>query len=183
MREFLEEVFKYKKKFIPIKIGYSDKKKIQECTLELLELKDFGQLRDRYEGQMFYDRFTREMMSEIALEKLLDIKFIDWEAKRTIKGCPNVLIYNNLKVGVTANEFAEYPILIDEEITLPQVFTIKKGSDYIYICGLATTRILEENSKKIPLTPMALGRKAIFTGFDKLLMFDSTEKIEELLLY
>lgn len=181
MKDFLEEIFSHKANFTQVKIGYSDRKKIQESALTLLNLKDFGQLRDRYEGEMFYRRFTRELMSEIALEKFLGIKFINWAAKSKLRDFPNRLVYENLIVGITPLDFAEYPILIDEEITLPQIFCIKKGEDSVYICGVATKEILLNNRKDISSLPMALGKKVVFTGIKHLVKFDSIQSLEEIL--
>lgn len=181
MKEFLEEIFIHKANFTQIKIGYSDKKKIQDSALTLLNLKDFGQLRDRYEGEMFYKRFTRELMAEIALEKYLGIKFINWVAKSKIRDFPNRLVYDNLFVGLTVVDFAEFPILIDEDVTIPQIFCISKGGDVIYICGVATKDILLQNQKDISSRPMALGKKVIFTGIKYLLKFDSVQSLEEIL--
>lgn len=181
MRDFLEKIFIYKANFNHIKIRYSDKKKIQDAALSLLNLKDFGQLRDRYEGEMFYKRFTKELMSEIALEKLLEISFINWEAKKRIRDFPNRLTFNNLIVGITPFDFSEYPVLIDDEVSLPQIFTIKKGDDSIYICGVAPKEMLLEHRKELPSIPMALGKKVIFTGFEHLIKFSSIKELEEIL--
>ena len=182
MKDFLNEIFVHKNNFLQVKIGYSDKKKIQEATLTLLNLKDFNQLRDRYEGAMFYKRFTRELMSEIALEKLLGIKFINWEAKSKIRDFPNKLIYNNLNVGITPFDFAEYPVLIDEDVSIPQIFTLKKGEDVIYICGVATIEILKKYRKDLSSLPMALGKKVGFTGIGKLKKFETIDDLEKVLI-
>jgi hypothetical protein len=130
---------------------------------------------------MFYKRFTRELMTEIALEKLLGIKFINWEAKSKIRDFPNKLIYNSLNVGISSLDFADYPILIDEEVTLPQIFSIKKGEDVIYICGVATKEILLEYRKDISSLPMALGKKVIFTGVEHLKKFETIQELETIL--
>jgi hypothetical protein len=182
MKEFLSEIFIHKKHFKQIKIGYSDKKKIQDSALSLLNLKDFGQLRDRYEGDLFYKRFTKELMAEIALEKLLGVRFINWQAKSKIKDFPNKLIFQDLNIGINVIDFSEYPVLIDEEVNLPQIFCIKKGEDSIFICGLATIDILETYRKDISNVPMVLGKKVIFNGFSQLKKFETVEDLKSFLV-
>ncbi|MCU0350618.1 MAG: hypothetical protein MUF43_07290 [Flavobacterium sp.] len=177
MREFLKEVFVHKSNFKAIKISHSDKRKIQETALSLLNLKDLNQLRDRFEGALFYKRFTRELMAEIALEKYLSCEFIDWDAKGKIKDYPNEIKVKNIEIKITPFDFGEYPILIDENPQKPEIFCIKKAEDTIYICGIATKKILLENQKKLNGIPMVLGKKVGFIGFDKLQRFENIEEL------
>lgn len=179
MKEFLDKVFRYKKNFSSIRIGYSDKSKIENVALKLLNVKDLNQLRDRFEGALFYKRFLRELSAEIAVERHLNKSFINWEAKSAIRDYPSMVEDKDLKIGITSFDFGEYPILIDEAIDLPQIFTIFKGNDTILICGYASIETLRNYREELPQSVISM-RKVSFTGFEHLETFETYNELKTL---
>ncbi|MDQ1085629.1 hypothetical protein [Siphonobacter sp. SORGH_AS_1065] len=181
MKQFLDEIQVYSDRFKTIKIGYSDKKKIEQTALKLLNLRDLNQLRDRFEGVLFYERFAKQLSCELALEKLLEIEFIDWEKKATIRDyLPKIEIDNTL-VNINTINFGEYPVLINENIEFPEIFCIYKKTGVVSICGLATVENLQNNRKELNSGAMVKGTRMAFTGFKELKIFANVDDLKNIL--
>lgn len=177
MNEFLKEILVYKSNFKQVKINKFTILTIQEIALNLLKLKDLNQLRDKYEGAAFLKRLLKEVMSIVAIEKILEMKFLNWDLRKKIKDYPFEIRLNDQKIGINIFEFGEYPIFIDEAEERPMIFCFLKGQDTIVICGYATKDVILRNKKEISGLPFATGQKVEFTGFKDLVAINSIEDL------
>lgn len=82
---FHDSIMKFKENHTKIKINKFEIVKIQEAVLHVLKLKDLNKLRDKFDGVVYYEKFLRDTICEIAIEKLLKKKIIDWESKKIKK--------------------------------------------------------------------------------------------------
>ena len=77
--EFINQVLKHRKRFIDIGISLEELKQIQDSVLFSLGLSNLNELRDKLEGVAFYNKFSKRILSALALQKYLGIEIIDWD--------------------------------------------------------------------------------------------------------
>lgn len=128
-----------------------------------------------------YRRWETGLCGEIAIEKLLNIKFMD----QTIGDSKN---YNHpdlwdagYNVGIKTVECGKYPIIWKKN-SYPQIICLyDRGERIVHICGLATPDVLNtyQNMSKV-LSPniRAKGYKTAFVGFEELLPINSIKDLE-----
>lgn len=177
MESFLKIVGPYLNTYHRVSINKTYELRIQQKVLELLKLKDMGQLRDKYEGEHYYLILLEKLIGLIALEKHLKIKQTDIEAiSKTYE--PTITIENNI-IDVVTTIFGKFP-LIDKKPKRPAIILLNKDNKTIYICGLATTKVLKRNLFEIK--GIVSGKeKSTFLGFDQLKPFSSREELLGLL--
>ena len=78
MKDFIQLVLSNINKFLHVPLNYRDEMNIQQVVLKTLKLKDMGELRDKFEGVVFYNKFSRKILGMLALEKSLKIKLVDY---------------------------------------------------------------------------------------------------------
>jgi len=133
------------------------------------------------DGKNEYKRFTTGYYGEKAIEKFLNISFIRYST-----GSSN--LYNNpdiadLQIGIKTVEFGKFPIIFKHNKE-PQIICIKYNTNTVYICGLATTSVLNKyQSDDLILSPLlkARGTKTGFYGFDYLKTFSSLNELKQLI--
>lgn len=177
MKEFLKEILVHNSKFKQVKISSLTIKSIQEIAVELLNLKDLNQLRDKYEGAAFLKRLSKEIMSFVAIERILEIKLLNWELRKKTKDYPFEIEINDRKIGINIFEFGEYPVLIDETENRPMIFCYLKGQDTIVVCGYASIDVILNNKKEISNSTFVAGQKVQFTGFKDLKSINSVDDL------
>lgn len=144
--------------------------KIQECALSHLKLKDMGQLRDRMEGQMYYNKLRNNILTEYALENILFKSSFDWD-KRMNK---------NYKRKAYSIEGFNINLMTISKHTFPKIsltqdnFYIIGVSDKdfkVYISGLATRELIKTSGVNI--------RNEIYElrAFNQLLPFSSQQEL------
>ena len=94
--EYLEYIYPSQSSFLRLKIDLSVIVKIQNAVMKALNVTHMGKLRDRFEGQDFYNNYLKVLVGEITLEKLLNIKIVDWrKAENSIYNESYLLLDNN----------------------------------------------------------------------------------------
>jgi hypothetical protein len=174
MKDFVNSVLSNIKKFKKITIYTKDIIFIQSKVLQLLELKDMNQLRDRFEGIYFYDKLLTRLLSTLALEKLLNIKIVEIENIKNSEFEINLLKIG-LDVEVKSFKFGELPIL-NKNISKSTIFTMYKEPNIIFICGFIDKNSLIQNVKDCYIyNRNKLKNK--FIGFDRLVSFTSLKEL------
>ena len=119
------------------------------------------------DGSKEVKRNITGQMGEWAVEKYLDISFVDWTIGDSVNYAhPDIGIKN---VGVKTVEYGKFPVIFVNSY-YPEIICVKKGNS-VYILGLAETAVLNKylDSKYILDAALAgRGSKTCFTGFDKL---------------
>ena len=124
-------------------------------------------------------RFTTGFLGEAALENLFDIDIIDWSIGYSgLYHKPDIPGYN---VGIKTVERGKFPVIFKKN-NYPQIICIKstKYENVIFICGLATSEVLNKyQSEDLILSPYlrSRGTKTGFYGFEHLLPISSLEDL------
>ncbi len=126
-------------------------------------------------------RFSTGYLGEAALEKLFDMKIIDWTiGESAIYHVPDVPGYS---VGIKTVEYGKFPIIFKKNY-YPQIICVTHPTQYgtVYICGLGTPNVLNKyQSDDLILDPnlKKRGTKTGFYGFEYLEHIESLSDIEK----
>ncbi|QCX40044.1 hypothetical protein FF125_16925 [Aureibaculum algae] len=168
--EFIKQISHFKTVKVPIYINV----KIQECALNHLNLKDMGQLRDRMEGQMYYNKLRSNIMSEFALENILFKTSFDWDKRmdKSYKRKPYSI--EDFKVHLITFNTNNFPKISVAHTNLCIMANATEDSK-VYLSGLATKELIKSSGLNI--------RNDIFEmkSFDKLIPFSTQEDLIEVL--
>jgi hypothetical protein len=136
---------------------------IQSYCVKKLELKDLGQLRDKYDGQTYMDKIIRKIGAHFAvldyLDKplpKLDYNFID-RYKPIIQWDDDIMV-------VATFDSETYPSLSTNEIKKPRIFVYDMGEFKYSLCGIADVELLNNNDNYRQINAQLRG----FTSLDKL---------------
>lgn len=119
--------------------------KIQSTALVHLDLSDMGKLRDRMEGQSYYNKLRTDIVAEFAFENIIGIRSFDWE-KRNHKGFQRKkYFFDNKQLNLIAFENESLPkISIDH---VENCVFIYVSVDRVFMSNLATKSYLNQISK------------------------------------
>jgi hypothetical protein len=164
--EFLNQISHFEIIKVPKYISLE----IQRCALQHLNLKDMGELRDRMEGQTYYDKLRYDILTEFAFENLLLKSAFDWN-KRKNKNYKRKL-YHIAEFNISLITFSEmnYPKINIDQTNL-WVFGRATADSKVYLSGLATQDLIKTYGIKV--------KKNIFEmkSFENLLKFSTREEL------
>lgn len=172
-------VVKYAKNFIPVKVPEDKVAAIRllvDAIVAQKQKEDIHATDHRSESK----RFFTGLMGEAALEELLHIDIIEWQAGDSIKySHPDI---KELGVGIKTVERDKFPIIFKNN-KYPQIICIvsNKIKDVVFVCGLATPAVLNRyQSDRLVLDDrlLARGTKTAFYGFGNLVRIESVEDIK-----
>ena len=145
--DFNKYVLPYLHNFIKVNIDYSQLKKIDDCAFKLLNVSDFGKLNDKYDGQLFYQKFKNQTLAEIAVEKFFKESFIDWEQKKANVNYKPKFCRAGDYYGIISAPFGELPIVpSDSGEKIVVCFIADKKT--VWLSGIINTN--DKNVKFIP---------------------------------
>lgn len=181
MRQF-EEYFKAIEHRCPILcITHETEKKIEDFVERLIEAKMKEHIHMIDNGSE-KKRWTTGISGELAVEKLLGIQFFNWSIGRSQDFNASDLSKYGLDVGVKTVEYGKFPI-IHKKVKRPEIIVVKKGNRF-FVCGLATTRVLEiYQDDELVLSPKLRARnvKTGFYGFEHLIPFHTLTELKTIL--
>ena len=120
---------------------------IQMIALKHLDLPDMGKLRDRMEGQFYYNKLRTDIVAEYAFENIIGIRNFDWE-KRGIKGYKRKkYLFENKVLNIIAFENENLPKISIENIN-NCLFVYVNIDNRVLMSRLATRSYLSELAKK-----------------------------------
>lgn len=146
--------------------------RIQMIALNHLNLTDMGKLRDRMEGQIYYDKLKLDLYSEFAFENLIGIRKFDWD-KRIYKNYKRRnYVFNDKELELILFDNEKLPKINKEKI-LNSIFVYVDGNNRVLVSGLASKSFLTEisNEKK--------GKIYDFDYFQDLNVFSSLDDLIE----
>lgn len=168
-----------KDRFIAVKVTPSFNRKVQDTVLEILNLKNLNHLRDKFEGQAFFNKVSTFLFGMQVLENLLGQPIINWK-KLKKKEFQSDLSLLELDVKVVIFKMGELPV-IDAENQSPIIFILKRNDTSGWICGIANVAVLNEvqNRQTIPNTGSDYSGRVSFVGFNKLEKFESLDELKK----
>jgi len=155
---------------IPSRLKY----KAQELAINHLNLKDIGELRDRFEGQAYLDKLTLSIMSLYVLEKTVNRKFLN------LDNFKNKRNFSNEYVDIVDDKFklftfflGEVPIKSGTDVNPLIVIGISPdlrfGSVYGYIKDYCLT---DKSLFRCVSSPVQKNRN-MYVGFNKLIKIEN----------
>lgn len=160
-----------------VKVPRHLESQIQKCALKHLELKDMGQLRDRMEGQAYYDRLKNDILSEYAFETLIGITKFDWK-KREVKGYKRNLYYvNSTPLRLIVFSGNELPKISTKDIN-NSVFVYVNPELRVYISGIAKKSDLEKELSQFHKVTHPRSAVIEYTNFANLKAFSGIDDLE-----
>jgi hypothetical protein len=169
------------KSFTKISIPKFIETEIKNCALSHLSLSDMGKLRDMYEGQSYYNKLRKDIISEFAFEKYLGSMEFNWEKRRHKGYVRNRFRVNDKNVYLLnfTSATLEFPSL-DPEIVDFAVFIYLKQDSLPYISGLADKMLITRLAQPLSeYSPMKRKLREI-REFNTLLPFSSMEELQDL---
>ena len=163
--------------FEQISLKIREELKIQTRVLELLGLSDMGQLRDKYEGERYYQSFRRKVMGLLALEEFLKIAFLNINAVN--KEFTPIIKIKSIEIEVITTEFGELPLL-DKNPRKPVILIYLISPRRLIICGFVSIEAIRKNLESIQASSSNRG-KAVFNGFSEIQQFKSLQELEQLI--
>ena len=144
--------------------------KIQMTALNHLDLSDMGKLRDRMEGQSYYNKLKTDIFAEFAFESIIGIRNFDWE-KRSVKSFKRKkYIFENKELNIILFEDENFPKINTEHIS-NYIFAYVNMDNRVLLSRLATKSYIIEIAKK-------QNEKVIeITDFQNLIDFSSVDEL------
>ena len=180
MKSYDEYVSRYANSFTKVLIDKDYYEKIQSFV-EKLTSKKVMESHHRFDHFSETKRFTTGLLGEAALEKLLGISIIDWTiGESSTYHHPDIPGYT---VGIKTVERGKFPIVFKDNY-YPQIICIRsdKVPNLIFVCGLATTDVLnnyQDDNLIIDPNLRARGTKTGFYGFSELTPIQSINDLTQ----
>lgn len=164
--EFLKQIPHFKTVKVPKYITG----KIQECALNHLNLKDMGQLRDRMEGQMYYNKLRNNILSEYAFENILFKSPFDWDKRMNKNYKRKPYSIEGFSISLITFKTNNYPKISLNHTNLC-VMGVATEDSKVYLSGIATKKLIKINGVNI--------RDQIFElrNFDQLITFSTQQDL------
>ena len=142
MKDFIKHIISERSNFINIVLNYKDIKNLEGSVLKTLQLKNTFQLNDRLDGVSFFKKFSRKVSGVIAIEKLLNIKFLDWHKINPATYQP-IINFEGKKIEVVTFHMQTFPKIAINNKT-PNIFVMQADKRKFSVCGFASTEILNK---------------------------------------
>lgn len=182
MKEFVQFVLSNINKFTHVRLTSRNEINIQNVVLKTLKLKDMGELRDKFEGVAFYNKFSRKILGMLAVEKLLKIKLVDY-SKLSPKNFEAKMLVDEKEIEIVTFDNGKFPV-INKLNCEPAIIVFKKDSKNLYICGYADKNTLNKYQNDKLFNGNIVGsekEKSAFTGFDFLKEFRTLDELKMLI--
>lgn len=163
MSEYLLKIGSKLRSFPFIRYSRYQRKDIDKLILSHLNLSDMGKLRDRFEGQAFYDKKSKIILAYLGVCKHLDIIPLDINEIDLNLFIPYIT-YNNERFKIIISDFGEFPI-IEKHAPEPFIFVIARSNLEFSIAGYCTEKELKNSKNFKPFST----DKVIYKAIDKLI--------------
>lgn len=171
MKLFLKYIGEHLRLYPQVKLSKNDQILIQNAVMSHLGLTNLNQLRDRYEGQAFLDKTTKNIGGSMAVRKHLNIEPLDLNITKLNDFQPSIQL-NGQKVLVNVFKFGELPLVSVNEMKYPTLFILQKDTLTFLICGLASKKVIKNSLIESTMVKSRTDKFMEFTGFDFLEKFN-----------
>jgi hypothetical protein len=178
LTDFIKYAMPYISKKERIKIYYPAIKKIEEAACIYHKVSSIPLLKDKIDVAATYNNFKNTTMAEIALEKVLNIKFIDWELKSKSMKSKSILKLTNNEIEIIAVNYGEMPLVYEstkEKIIICYVTDDRE----VIVAGFANLKIIDVKSSSNKGIS-TLDKKNVFLSFESLNTFSTIHELQGL---
>lgn len=161
-------------KATPFKIDYTTHIKLQKIALQHLGLTNINHIRDRFEGQAYYDNFLAKAYSELAFQKIFkeDVLKIENKIKKTYS--PQFQI-SEKKIQIIYAKTNEYPIIPKTQFDVAVIIFVNLTTRETWIIGWIKYDDLITNTNNEGVSP--LSEKHIHGYFTKLYLVKEIDSL------
>lgn len=169
----------YSSQFVKVELDAKDIKKAEDFAKQIIISKS-KESHHKLDFRSEYKRFYTGTIGELALESYLGIKgIVDWEIGDSSRFHTPDLSGIGIKAGIKTVSYGLFPVVFKNSYS-PQIINITWKSKVVYICGLATIKVLNRyQSEELIRDPKlrARGTKTGFYGFKHLRTFRNLEDL------
>ena len=163
--------------FKRVQVPKSIETKIQECAIEHLQVRDIGKLRDKYEGQRYYDLLRLDIISEFAFEKHVALGDFDWQKRMNKNYQRKSYEIGGQTINLISFSVGTFP-RFDPESVSNVVFVYIKPDLKVYISGFGSYEVINSIAvEPLQYSPLNPEMKEVH-DFSSLIPF---EKLDDLL--
>ena len=151
--------------FTKVTIPTNTTNRIKDFIEELIKYKKQNEQLHIVDGDKEFKRFYTGLLGEAALEIYLDKPIIDYSIGESSKY--NVPDIQRLGIGIKTSEYGKFPIIFKKNY-YPQIINIKQSDNEILIAGIASVSTLNTyQNEDLILDPnlRKRGTKTAFYGF------------------
>ena len=179
MKEFITHIISNRANFINVDLNYKDIKDIEGSVLKSLGLENTFQLNDRYDGVSFLKKFSRKVSGVIAIGKLLNTEFLNWD-KINPATYKSIIIFEGKKIEVVTFDIKTFPkIAIKNKI--PKLFIMQTDKRKFSVCGFAPPAILNKHQDINLLNDYLAKDLTAFIGFKHLIKINNFSDLKILM--
>jgi len=148
---------------IPSKI----KSDAQEITFSHLDMKNMGQVRDRFEGQSYYDKIYQGLITFYCLEKMtgkpVASKFLI-RRNRSFSWSPSNI--NRRLYNISSFTFGNLPLIDHTSNLATLIFCIREDYRTTYFCGILEAKHLSNKKNFIKNDNLANKNSSLLINFE-----------------
>ncbi|GGG56276.1 hypothetical protein [Bizionia arctica] len=164
MKLFLKYLGEYLRSYPQVKFSKNDAIQIRDSAMGHLGFTNINQLRDRYEGQSFFDKTMKNIGGLMAVQKYLNKELIDVDKANLTDFHPYIKL-NDTKIDVHVFDFGTLPSLKVDDINDTVFFIIQKDNLTFLLCGFASVEVIKQNLIETCIVRSSTDYYMDFTGF------------------
>ncbi|WP_370001021.1 hypothetical protein [Winogradskyella sp.] len=142
--EFLKHTGEFLRKYPQVRLTMNEEFAIRDSVLSFLGLNNINQLRDRYEGQAFWDKTLKNYGGLVACQKHLGIE-VTTINELNIKDFKPQIIGKDSVYDIKVFDFGQLPDLELKSVKNPIIFVIQKDKSTFSICGYGSKQLILDN--------------------------------------
>lgn len=164
MKLFFKYIGENLRLYPQVRFSKTDEVLIRNSAMSHLGLTNLNQMRDRYEGQVFFEKTMKNIGGLMALQKHLNRELIDSDKVNLGDFQPYIKL-DGKKVNINVFDFGSLPIIKIKDIKNPVFFIIQKDSLTFLLCGLATKEVIKNNLIESSVVQSSTDKYMDFIGF------------------
>lgn len=164
MKIFLKHVGEFLMTYPQVRLTKTDEVLIRDSAMNHLGLTNLNQMRDRYEGQAFFEKTMKNVGGLNSLQKYLNIDVID-SNKLSLGDFQPYIMIDDIKVNINVFDFGTLPQINIKNIKNPIFFIIQKDRLTFLLCGLASKDVIKNNLIKVSAVKSSTNKYMDFVGF------------------
>lgn len=164
MKLFFKYMGEHLRLYPQVRFTKNDEILIRNSAMNHLGLTNINQMRDRHEGQAFFEKIMKNVGGLMALQKHLNIELINLDKVNLSNFRPYIKL-NGKKILVNVFDFGTLPLTKLNEINNPSFFIIQKDNLTFLLCGLASKEVIKNNLIETSIVKSSSDEYMEFTGF------------------
>lgn len=167
MKVFLKYVGESLRTYPQIRLSRNDEVLIRDACMTHLGLTNLNQLRDRYEGQAFFDKTLMNFGGLLAIQKHLTLPLTDINEINLDGYQPKLKIKGKI-IDIIVFPFGTLPLINVNQIINSTFFVIQKDRVTFNLCGFTDVEIIKENLVNTHIESSSQANNMNFIGFKQL---------------